>query len=62
MNIQKKDMKPATSQYYVWHPIANKLNPCNADMILLCNMYVTNMSVTVFTPYLYLSWFMWHIK
>jgi hypothetical protein len=29
MNIQNNNMKPATSQYYVWHPIMNKLNPRN---------------------------------
>jgi hypothetical protein len=28
MNIQN-NMKPVTSQYYVWHPIINKLNPLN---------------------------------
>jgi hypothetical protein len=27
--IQNNDMKPATSQYYVWHAITNKLNPHN---------------------------------
>jgi hypothetical protein len=39
MNIQKNNMKPATSQYYVWHPITNKLNRLTADMILLCTKY-----------------------
>jgi len=30
MQIQKYDIRPATSQNYIWHPIANKhysLNP-----------------------------------
>jgi hypothetical protein len=29
MNIQNNYMKPATSKYYVWHPVTNKLNPRN---------------------------------
>jgi hypothetical protein len=29
MNVQNNDITPATSQYYVWHPITNKLNPLN---------------------------------
>jgi hypothetical protein len=29
MNIQNNNMKLVTSQYYVWLPITNKLNPLN---------------------------------
>jgi hypothetical protein len=29
LNIQNNNMKPLTSQYYVWHPIINRLHPLN---------------------------------
>jgi hypothetical protein len=36
MNIQNNNMKPATSQYYVWYPITSKINPLNCSHILWC--------------------------
>jgi len=30
MHIQNNDIKPVTSQNYIWHPIANKLYPPNS--------------------------------
>jgi hypothetical protein len=35
MNIQNNNMKPATSQYYVQHPIINKLNPLTCVYVYL---------------------------
>jgi hypothetical protein len=41
MNTHNNDMKPVTSQYYIWHPISNKL--ITVDMIFLCtNKLVPN--------------------
>jgi hypothetical protein len=43
-NVQNNDMTPATSQYYVWDPITNKLNPLNCwyDSLLYKKKNVTN--------------------
>jgi hypothetical protein len=38
---QNNDTKPATSQYYVWHPVTNKRNPphCWYGSLMLKNLY-----------------------
>jgi hypothetical protein len=36
MNIQNNNMKPATSKYYVWHPIISNSTLLTADTNLLC--------------------------
>jgi len=36
MQIENNDITPATSQNYIWHPIANKFYSLSADTNLWC--------------------------
>jgi hypothetical protein len=50
MNFWNTDMKPATSRYYVWHPLTNKLDLLNRwyDSLMYKNLHPSHNSHSPF--------------